>query len=1173
MFSEKNSNLSYVEKANFILSVADISATIVSSHQLKYVTPVIFIKIFQSLYQCVLQKMNLLPKNKEDHIMNVDILLHALKSTSPSSLLSPLTGSLLVSGDQHAIESLVNYFYFLALEIQKKRDAIAVNESHDSSTSQTANHRANISVIKHSHIYISESISIDYRATIHNSSHVDTQLTGGSGPESSSSPLGRTSSNIYYPAAGGAISSRSGSSGGGRSRSNSNASVGRGGPLGDEGNEDEEEEAADQRSVGRKKKKKKKKKSLTKEYSHRGSTTPPRSSSSSRNPSRPSSPTHSRPQFISRTYPPPNHRTSSSSSPASPTSPGAHHYGSSNTLPHAHPPFASAVASTSHPLWSTAPPALSAATAGLPVSQVGDIPCYDLYSGHRITAEELALQRIHRKDKYLALGILLTDNGELRDKVTNEPISLSQIQMIRDKERHLSSGGERDGGDGNHWEPGLTDSQFPGKNTEKSVKKYLKKMKSFRQEAAAMAAADCDPSGFGSVSGGASGAVSASGEPMVLSRTRLFPSYRHLTPRDLVISVEHCHSCQDHHPFPSSHPSSGTLSGPHHDPAEYLEVADEILRYLSHFIHSMAPAIRLGVVRFPTKLSPPEPSGGAASGTGTGSCQQRIGALEVQIGYKKENGEVCAELIYSKLNTNQWPSKSVLMKRLQRLLARYQIPHTTSSSAAASAGGRGGTEEEAEELKPWEEIPLSSEEWRYEIPEVEIRKKQGPFLWCFDSRPMRFQQQSNPQRFQIGTEVCIRHCPNPWGGIEHYSCHGIIQQIVGLREPSVSPSSPKEEIKFRVSIPYFYQDNILVSQSQCTPLPSKVYSISGSSNSSSRRSGSGSHSSIDPLAPPSTFETLNSVPIPLSVVIQFALDSHFLSWSSQSSEDQIHVTSISTDGVTSESSHPHLFLGRRSFVKQIGSLVWECIRRSPGKKSGTMRYNKVMDLSVQLAYSPAVMEFIFATFTSSSSSSSNRPSSSHDSTDGGDLVNILKLMQSIRPKLSEDEVVLLYDYSDQEGEGEGEGDDVIGPIPEGNENEENESPLSPVVGSPHLHVMGQSSESPGKPAGALDSLSYSKNDITFPSVITTGTGITTTTTGTNLSQLNISGISQQSHSPDATPTSDSVPASVGSHPAAKVTRVSSSFSSPRSPKNVNRSESFAFPSDLKLLFSEDSSDS
>jgi protein-disulfide isomerase len=41
-----------------------------------------------------------------------------------------------------------------------------------------------------------------------------------------------------------------------------------------------------------------------------------------------------------------------------------------------------------------------------------------------------------------------------------------------------------------------------------------------------------------------------------------------LTPHDFVISIEHCPRCDDHH-----------LAASGHDPQEYLEIADEILRY------------------------------------------------------------------------------------------------------------------------------------------------------------------------------------------------------------------------------------------------------------------------------------------------------------------------------------------------------------------------------------------------------------------------------------------------------------------------------------------------------------------------------------------------------------------------------------------------------------------
>ena len=130
---------------------------------------------------------------------------------------------------------------------------------------------------------------------------------------------------------------------------------------------------------------------------------------------------------------------------------------------------------------------------------------------------------------------------------------------------------------------------------------------------------------------------------------RFYSMYDKMLPGDIVISIEHCHSCHLH---------NATLR---HKPEEYVKNADQFLSMVGQMTHECCIKVRLGLSLY------------ADLGTGANNpTSKRVGAF-VQIAYKDNNGRVHLDLLYSKLVTRRWPSKPVIGKRLKAFIAKHRI--------------------------------------------------------------------------------------------------------------------------------------------------------------------------------------------------------------------------------------------------------------------------------------------------------------------------------------------------------------------------------------------------------------------------------------------------------------------------------------------------------------------
>ena len=112
-----------------------------------------------------------------------------------------------------------------------------------------------------------------------------------------------------------------------------------------------------------------------------------------------------------------------------------------------------------------------------------------------------------------------------------------------------------------------------------------------------------------------------------------------MSPKDIVILVEHCHSCDDER---KGHNSQSLR----HNPRLYFDKAKMLMREAARAIHACSLNARCGVVRMPITSS------------------SRLGAFEVVVIYKDHSGHIHHEILASKLESSFWPNKDMVVKNL-----------------------------------------------------------------------------------------------------------------------------------------------------------------------------------------------------------------------------------------------------------------------------------------------------------------------------------------------------------------------------------------------------------------------------------------------------------------------------------------------------------------------------
>ena len=227
----------------------------------------------------------------------------------------------------------------------------------------------------------------------------------------------------------------------------------------------------------------------------------------------------------------------------------------------------------------------------------------------------------------------------------NVMTNLDQLQFNQNKQIiHESLKGNEQQANNNIFKPILPSKpEYPCKRIEKSVEEWLKKMQELDKYAA-------DPSYQSSLLN----PMANNSNPVIVHH----PSYTLMEENDLIISVEHCHDCSHHN------------ISLRHDPKEYQEKALKFVKQLANEIFNGNYCVRLGICVVPAILKHNHKGGNELE-----TASNRIGAFEVQIAYKSPiSKDIEIDILYSKLQTRRWPSKSVIEKRLNSFISKNHIP-------------------------------------------------------------------------------------------------------------------------------------------------------------------------------------------------------------------------------------------------------------------------------------------------------------------------------------------------------------------------------------------------------------------------------------------------------------------------------------------------------------------
>jgi hypothetical protein len=454
--------------------------------------------------------------------------------------------------------------------------------------------------------------------------------------------------------------------------------------------------------------------------------------------------------------------------------------------------------------------------------------------------------------------------------------------------------------------PHSTESSTVSGRNAKSVDTFVQKMRNLREG--------------GSLSPGARPSLKHFDTP------RQLPCYAHLRPLDMVISVEHCVNCDSH---------KGTVR---HNSTEYLQRARDVLRQLVSVVHAYGPCCRVGVV---CEAADVESTGDhfRCNGVDNGHCagcgsESRLGAFEVQVAVKQladKHGEslLFSEVIHSKLGTRMWPNKKALTKRLESFLTSAGIKSYKKISIDERKGYIGDAEMASYQpgstypvgVIDWTDVALCHDTWAY------IRSTSGVsrVCWAFDSSPL----------FWVGETVVVKDTPLP------------LLQSYAL---GAEGAAPPEKYSFLANVVWVQSDELLLIRPQyfdidvpCLAANCSMYVAHDEQQQSSSR------------APYEYVTSRSRLPLPLHVVLNFAVDEKLCNWTVLSSSDK-HIKP------EADSSSSDYLLCRDSFYRQIRELVWRAMVCRPGTAAGAITDYSSPDyceVDAQLAYADIVLDWVF----------------------------------------------------------------------------------------------------------------------------------------------------------------------------------------------------------------------
>eukprot|EP01039_Chlorochromonas_danica_P009442 gene9442-10431_t len=337
-----------------------------------------------------------------------------------------------------------------------------------------------------------------------------------------------------------------------------------------------------------------------------------------------------------------------------------------------------------------------------PVAQGPGLFTYDPRSGRRITLAQAQLQREEQRRRKEAAG---------------------RVMAVSALDDELMGGG----GDPSRRDEPVRPA-YPCERIAKSVQNWLQKVRPASPKAASMTPSS--PS-------------KAPGSKVFEQAARVFGIYQRLQTQEVILSVEHCHDCAAH---------SVSLR---HDPAEYVHLADQMLKHLAQEVLASGVCVRLGVARLEADFRCTKPGS-------EGEDEKRYGAFEVQAACKVTSGEVRVEVLHSKLLSRRWPSKSVLAKRLRAFLANCRLPLRPEVSTAQDVCM---ATEEGQSFPSgacsWSDTPLADQGWSF--ARFLSSHPSGPRLQLvFDGREVH-----DSPMFDPGCEIWVKgvsfgpHCTEP----------------------------------------------------------------------------------------------------------------------------------------------------------------------------------------------------------------------------------------------------------------------------------------------------------------------------------------------------------------------------------------------------------------------------
>jgi len=418
---------------------------------------------------------------------------------------------------------------------------------------------------------------------------------------------------------------------------------------------------------------------------------------------------------------------------------------------------------------------------------------YDMSSGRRVLMSEAEREAVEARKKKEALGNIksaadmISEGGGAENSHPKPPRALSPREEVVVP----------------------VAPKWPGPSTESSVEAWKKKQQAAREPKGKLGKLLTEQSET------VQAAIAAFKEP------KHFPAYKLLENEDLVISIEHCHSCSLH---------NVTLR---HKTGEYVKRADSFLRAMAHITHENNVAARVGVARFNTHL---------IASKRLSDADNRIGAFEIQVAYRNSQGELKVALLHSKLSTTQWPSRRGIELKLktfltsQRVPTFYKRPDAPDSYSETRYGGLGMY---PVGMGSFSETPVGDPLWCYAMASaaaatappqsptttIKSHKSQAAaaaaeeeeehglgdglhsMQWVFDSRGVTV-----PPLFDVGTTVFVTQAPkgNANSPAERHPLLGVVKSV---------PVDPSGNIRVKLK---YHQNEATVKETQLLSLSDHV---------------------------------------------------------------------------------------------------------------------------------------------------------------------------------------------------------------------------------------------------------------------------------------------------------------------------------------------------------------